>query len=202
ERLCQKGLALVQPGEPVRYQALEPALFLNRVRTSMEEALAILASSLTRVEQPDSDGEFWVVRGHQHILTRAQSLCATAGETLQLAIPEGSRDDLAVSLAQASRRGVAVSLTTEQAPAVPTISLLIDGRVALLGTLVPEGQAILSRNPALLALLTDFFCQSQLAEVTSSGEQLPATSQENSWLELEKRKQLRLRKSHVDRHIA
>lgn len=202
ERLCQRGLALLQPGEPARYRALEPALFLNQVRASMEAALNTLSSSLAYAKQSDSTGEFWVIRGHQHILARAQILCAAAGETLHLAIPESLRDDFAVGLAQVSRRGCSVSLITEQSPATPTISLLIDDREALLGTLTPEGQAILSRNPALLALLADFFRRSRPAAISLPDEQQPTTPQESDWLDWEKRKQQRLRKNHVDRHIA
>jgi sugar-specific transcriptional regulator TrmB len=202
ERLCQRGLALVQPGEPARYQALEPALFLDQVRAGMEEALEALSNSLSYAKQTESTSEFWVVRGRHHILARAQALCAAAGEMLQLAIPESSRADFAVSLAQASRRGCSISLIVEPSPAVPTISLLTDGREALLGTLTTEGQAILSRNPALLSLLASFFRQMRPAAVTSLDEQPPARSQEGDWLEWEKRKQQRLRKNHADRHIA
>ncbi len=202
ERLCQKGLALVQPGEPARYRALEPALLLSQVRASMEEALNTLSSSLISAEQSDGTGEFWVVRGRQQILARAQALCAAAGETLHLAIPESLRNDFAVSLAQARRRGCSISLITEQSPTTPAISLLIDGGEALLGTLTLEGQAILSRNPALLALMTDFFRQSRPAAITHPDEQRPVTLQEGDWLDWEKRKQQRLRKNHADRYIA
>lgn len=189
ERLCQQGLALVQPGEPARYQALEPALFLNRVRTGMEEALTALASSLTHAHQPD--GEFWVVRGRQPILARAQELCAAAHEMLQLALPADARDDLAVSLAQASRRGLHLLLLPEPSPAVPTISLLVDGRQGLLGTLTPDGQAVLSQNPAFLALLSAFFRQPHAA--ARPGELRPAFFDRSDWQDWEKDKQQRLR---------
>jgi sugar-specific transcriptional regulator TrmB len=202
ERLCQRGIALVQPGEPARYRAIEPALFLNQVRAGMEESLEALSNSLSSAKQAESDGEFWVVRGRQHILARAQALCAAARATLHLTIPEGARAELAASLAQASRRGCSISLTVEPSPSVPTISLLTDGREALLGTLTTEGQAILSRNPALLALLASFFRQARPAAITSLDEQPPARSQEGDWLEWEKRKQQRLRKNHADRSIA
>lgn len=198
ERLCQQGLALLQPGEPARYRALEPTLFLKRVRATMEETLTALASSLTHVHQ--SGGEFWVVRGQQQILARAQALCATARETLQLALPTSSRDDFAVSLAQASQRGIHISLIAEPSPAVPTISLLVDEREALLGTLTSDGQAILSQNPALLALLVGSFYQARLPAPLD--EQRPAFPHESNWLDWEKRKQQRLRKLHANRSIA
>ncbi|HEY1350652.1 MAG TPA: helix-turn-helix domain-containing protein [Ktedonobacteraceae bacterium] len=194
ERLCQRGLALIQPGEPVRYRALEPALFLNRVRTNMEEALAALAGSLTHTQQPG--GEFWVVRGQAQILASAQALCASASQTLWLALPTGVHDDFAVSLAQAGRRDVHLSLSTEPDQAVPTISLLVDAREALLGTLTPDGQAILSQNPALLALLTGFFRQMRPQAPP------PVSSHESDWLDWEQRKQQRLRTLHTYRSIA
>jgi sugar-specific transcriptional regulator TrmB len=202
ERLCQRGLALAQPGEPVRYRALEPALFLDQVRAGMEEALAALSLSLSSAKQAESAGEFWVVRGHQHILARAQALCATARATLHLALPESARAEFAVSLAQASRRGCSISLAVEPSPGVPTLALLTDGREGLLGTLASEGQAILSRNPALLALLACFFRQAQAGTVMPLDEHPPTRSSEDDWLEWEKRKQQRLRRDHMDRSIA
>src|SRR5215475_2744408 len=62
ERLSQKGLALAQPGEPARYQALEPALFLGQVRSTMEQTLNRLTETLAPVQSPANSGEFWVVR--------------------------------------------------------------------------------------------------------------------------------------------
>src|SRR5579859_6057820 len=70
ERLSQRGLALAQPGEPARYQALEPALFLGQVRSSMERTLNTLANTLASTQQPAPAGEFWVVRGYRNILDR------------------------------------------------------------------------------------------------------------------------------------
>src|SRR5215469_13998757 len=84
ERLSQKGLALAQPGEPVRYQALEPALFLGQVRATMEQTLNTLAETLSLPQPPATSGEFWVVRGHRHVLARAQALCAQATRTISL----------------------------------------------------------------------------------------------------------------------
>src|SRR5215471_12176618 len=72
ERLSQKGLALAQPGDPARYLALEPALFLGKVRSSMEQTLNTLADTLATTGQTADAGEFWVVRGSRHILARAQ----------------------------------------------------------------------------------------------------------------------------------
>ena len=57
ERLSQKGLALAQPGEPARYRALEPALFLGQVRAGMEQTLQTLASSLTTAQQATPSAE-------------------------------------------------------------------------------------------------------------------------------------------------
>jgi sugar-specific transcriptional regulator TrmB len=198
ERLCQQGLALVQPGEPARYRALEPALLLNRVRTSMEEALTALARCLTQARQ--SGSEFWVVRGREHILARAQALCVAASQTLKLALPTDARDDLAVSLTQAHLRGIQLLVVAEPFSVVPTIALLVDESQGLLGTLTGDGQAVLSQNPALLALLTGFFRQAHLR--TQQDEQWPAPSDESDWLDWEQRKQQRLRETHTDRSIA
>src|SRR5882757_9220995 len=61
ERLSQKGLALAQPGDPARYKALEPALFLGQIRSTMEHTLNTLASTLATASQATTSDEFWVV---------------------------------------------------------------------------------------------------------------------------------------------
>src|SRR5579859_1158122 len=53
ERLTQKGLALLQPGDPPRYLAEEPAQFLEHVRTAMAEKLEALANALAALSHPD-----------------------------------------------------------------------------------------------------------------------------------------------------
>ena len=61
ERLSQKGLALVQPGDPPRYLAENPDQFLGQVRATMVERLDTLASALATMAKPDKAGEFWVL---------------------------------------------------------------------------------------------------------------------------------------------
>src|SRR5947199_5519438 len=46
ERLTQKGLALIQPGDPPRYSAQEPEQFLQQTRSDMTALLDALASAL------------------------------------------------------------------------------------------------------------------------------------------------------------
>src|SRR6202521_6072014 len=82
EHLTQKGLALAQPGNPPRYTATTPDLFLARVRTTMAETLAALTEVLPSLPSVDTTGEFWVIRGRQHILERTQAMIAGAQHTL------------------------------------------------------------------------------------------------------------------------
>lgn len=194
DRLSQKGLALVQPGEPARYRALEPALFLSQVRASMEQTLNALASELIDAPAATGADEFWVVRGRRHILARAQALCAVATRSIQAALPSTELAALTESMAQARKRGCSVSLITEHVPETATLALLIDEHEALLGTLTPEEscQAVLSSNPALLMALTGLFSQTQSSEPTLLEKPMPMQQPEADWLEWEKRKQQRL----------
>lgn len=202
ERLSQKGLALAQPGEPARYQALEPSLFLGQIRSTMEHTLKTLAETLVVPQQSTASGEFWVVRGRRHIMARAQALCASATHTISLALSEPHLVDISASLAEARRRDIA--LTVENAPGTDTIGLLVDGREALLGTLLPEEscQAVLSSNPALIAALNASFATHQLASTIQADEQPHAQLAQSDWLEWENRKQQRLRKNRPDQRIA
>ena len=202
ERLSQKGLALAQPGEPARYQALEPALFLGQVRSTMERTLHTLADTLAAAQQPTTSSEFWVVRGQRHILTRAQALCATAMQTISLALPEKQLALMSDSLTEARQRGVALNIT--HSLSANTIGLLIDNREALLGTLVPDDtcQAVFSTNPALVATLTASFAPTQSPAVKQITEQTHTDSTQPDWLDWEIRKQQRLHKNRSDQRIA
>src|SRR6476620_3438889 len=51
ERLTQKGLALMQPGDPPHYAAEAPKQFLDRMRTSTTATLDALASALAELGQ-------------------------------------------------------------------------------------------------------------------------------------------------------
>src|SRR5260370_24202349 len=81
ERLTQKGLALVQPGDPPRYKAEDSNRFLGQVRQSMTKTLDDLANSLATIVQSPTRDEFWVLRGYQHILNRTQAMVIDARET-------------------------------------------------------------------------------------------------------------------------
>lgn len=205
ERLSQKGLALAQPGDPVRYKALESELFLGQVRASMERTLDALAGTLAAPDQEATSGEFWVIRGHAHILKRIKVLCEQARETLHLSLAETYLGEISGELAEARGRGCSVSLFNN-APGLATLALLVDSREGLLGTLEPEDncQAVLSANPALLAALAASFTPARLALPTAPAEQNPSPSSEeqSDWLEWENRKQQRLRKNQADQRIA
>lgn len=207
ERLSKRGLALVQPGEPARYQALEPALLLGQVRATMEHTLTTLAETLATAQQPTNSGEFWVVRGRRHILARARTLCAEARRTIHLALPEKLHAEMADSLAQARQQGCHVSLSLTDATdgdGAETLRLLVDERAALLGTLTPEEgcQAVFSSNPALLATLSAAFVHTQAPSTVQTSEQPASPAAQSDWLEWETRKQERLRKNRSDQRIA
>ncbi|HEY0754005.1 MAG TPA: helix-turn-helix domain-containing protein [Ktedonobacteraceae bacterium] len=199
ERLSQKGLALVQPGEPVRYLALEPTLLLGQVRSTMEHTLNTLAQTLIPAQPAVSSGEFWVVRGRRHILDRAQTLCGQARRTISLALPEMLLPRLTESLTDARSRDCSVSLTFNSGGSL-TIELLIDDHEALLGSLAPEEtcQAVLSSNPALIASLAP----ARSLSTSAASAQPSVNSAPPDWLEWEIRKQQRLYKIHPDQRSA
>src|SRR6266699_5446332 len=101
ERLAQKGLALVQPGDPPRYTAEEPGRFLGQVRATILATLDALDSSLAALPRSDTSSEFWVLRDRQHILARAQSLIAEAQQTIQLSLPTNDEPEVVDILALA-----------------------------------------------------------------------------------------------------
>src|SRR2546421_1442336 len=62
ERLSQKGLVLVQPGDPPRFRAEEPDRLLEQIRTTVGGTLDALARELRALPLADSGDEFWVLR--------------------------------------------------------------------------------------------------------------------------------------------
>src|ERR1051326_4822791 len=101
ERLMEKGLALVQPGDPPRYSAQDYQQFLARVRMTMEATLSTLTASLSALPADTATGEFWVVRTRRNVLAQAQSMIASARVSLSIALPETAEAALLEALAQA-----------------------------------------------------------------------------------------------------
>jgi sugar-specific transcriptional regulator TrmB len=161
-RLTQKGLAVVQPGEPPRYAAEAPEHFLDRVWQSQSATLLALAAALAGLSRPSAADEFWVRRGRQNILAKAQAMVVNAERMVELRFPAPVADELMPALDRARRRGCRVmawpALATSDADAEPLL-ILADGRQALVGTLTPaEGcQAVASANPGLVAAVRSSF---------------------------------------------
>ncbi|HLG64627.1 MAG TPA: helix-turn-helix domain-containing protein [Ktedonosporobacter sp.] len=206
ERLLEKGLALVQPGEPPRYTAQEPQLVFQRIRSTMEATLNTLATSLASLAQPDRAGDFWVVRGRQHILTQVKAMIARAQTTIELVLPDDG--DVAENLAQARRRGCRVfhppmmGLSDHDAAIV---LLACDGHEALVGMTSPAGacQAVTSSNRALLAVLQGYFLYRQsLALAVPEVPVNTAQFRADSWVEWEARKQRHLRSLSAEHRVA
>jgi sugar-specific transcriptional regulator TrmB len=209
ERLAQKGLALVQPGDPPRYTAEEPGRFLGQVRTTMLATLDALDSSLAALPRTDTSGKFWVLRGRQHILARAQAMIAEAQQAIYLSLPANSDADVVDRLAFARARGCSVFRSTTASVCnaeAEHILLLVDDREALVGLLVPvEGcQAVVSANEGLVGTLKGYFASQMPARVPDSSISTEATQQNDrlEWLTWEERKQRRLWSVKTDNRSA
>jgi len=195
ERLTQKGLALVQPGDPPRYKAGEPQQFLGQVRAGMEATLDALSEALVGLQHSDTSAEFWVLRGQQHILARTQAMIASTQRSIYLKLPAKYNTGLVDILALTRSRGCHVfQSTTPAGDSNPElILLLIDDQEALAGTLEPAErcQAVTSANKAFVAALAGYFAQqmSPVHIILSGGIQ---QDEELDWVAWENRKQHRL----------
>ena len=194
ERLTEKGLVLVQAGEPPRYSAQEPRAVLDRFRATMETTLDALATTLASLAHVDRIGEFWVVRGQQNILAQVRSMVARPQETLDLKLP--AHFDVAEQLVQAQMRGCRIYRAMTQQQNDDIVLLVRDGREALVGTLTPleSCQAVTSSNAALLDALHGYFSYQRSPGRTLS--EVPARSPQSrniDWMDWEARKQRHLR---------
>ena len=205
ERLAQKGLALVQPGDPPRYSACEPQQFLGQVRSTMSATLDDLASALASLSRPDTSAEFWVLRGQQHILARTQALIASAQRSIYLKLPANYSTVLVdmLALARASGCRVFQSATVSGDTGSELVLLLIDGREALVGTLEPAErcQAVTSANKALVAALDGYFAQ-QMSPVHIISSGVVLQDEQLDWVAWENRKQRRLWRLSTSNRIA
>jgi sugar-specific transcriptional regulator TrmB len=207
ERLTEKGLALVQPGDPPRYSAQEPQQFLSHVRSTMEATLNALTTSIAALSRTDSSGEFWVVRGSQHVLARVQSMIELAHTSIALAAPMHIQAELAHLLIAAQERGCVIHQYTrveQSMQAAETLLLLRDGQEALAGTLAASSQAVVSSNAALLTVLDGYFAHQRLMGFATPLPALPSAvpSHQNDWLAWEERKQRRLWKTNGSHRVA
>jgi HTH-type transcriptional regulator, sugar sensing transcriptional regulator len=211
ERLAQRGLALVQPGDPPRYSASEPQQFLGQVRSTMSATLDDLTSALASLSRPDTSAEFWVLRGQQHILARTRALIASAQQSIYLELPRAEASSRPYStelvdmlaLARASGCRVFQSATIRGDTGSELVLLLIDGREALVGTLEPAErcQVVTSANKALVAALDGYFAQQMSpVHIISSGD--AQQDEQLDWVAWENRKQRRLWRLSTSNRIA
>ncbi|HTK07933.1 MAG TPA: helix-turn-helix domain-containing protein [Ktedonobacteraceae bacterium] len=194
ERLLEKGLAFVQPGDPPRYAAQNPQDVFARFRSSMETTLNTLATSLASLAQADTMGEFWIVRGQQNILAQMKTMLTGVQTSLDLVLP--AQCDIAEQLAEARARGVRIFHASTETRDNRVLLLLRDGREALVGTLAPADscQAVLSSNLALLDALHGYFLQQQSTQraIPEIASGFPGIH-DVDWLDWEARKQRHLR---------
>lgn len=218
ERLARRGLALVQPGDPPRYTAEQPARFLSRTRADQDAVLTALASALAGVRRADPTDDFWVVRGRANVLARARALIDEAQRDVSIGL-SGGDDALSEAIGGARGRGCRVtarhlddlwhgSAGASEPPDL--IALLADDRASLVGTLSPHAQcqAVTTANPALAltigSALRDLRAARPVTSVQVSGTAAAGDGAERrtDWLDWEARKQQRLWRSQQGRRLA
>jgi HTH-type transcriptional regulator, sugar sensing transcriptional regulator len=209
ERLTEKGLALVQPGDPPRYSAQEPQQFLAHVRSTMETTLGALTESIAALARIDNSGEFWVVRGHQHILERVQNMIRQASTSIALATPAHYQAELAHTLMAAQERGCTIYQYTSMEQGMhraDTLLVLCDEQEALAGTITAataSSQAVISSNVALLTALNGYFAHQRLIGIATPLPALPPVpAPHDDWLAWEERKQRSLWKAISKHRVA
>ena len=191
ERLTRKGLAVVQPGDPPRYAAEAQSRVVQRFRQRAAQTLDALDGALAALTPPDAAEDFWVLRGRKNVLTRTRELIEGAEETVALQLPADVEDDAEEVLHEARSRGCRTELRRAEAPSGLLIAL-VDRREALVGTTAPPEhcQAVVSANPALVAVVERYFGPAQPLEWQTA----PALEEplQHDWLDWDLRKHRRL----------
>lgn len=204
ERLAQKGLALVQPGDPPRYAAIPAERFVRQVRAETLTTLDALAAALAGITPRAERDELWVARGPAAILAQARALAAAAADDVQLLLPSAAAESLAETLAEARQRGCAVRAAADiQTAADPAAVLLIlaDGRRALAGCLEPPAhcQAVVGGNAGLVAAVGAAL---RAFGAAPAAERAPRSPAPLDWVAWEDRKQRRVWQSGPGNRVA
>jgi HTH-type transcriptional regulator, sugar sensing transcriptional regulator len=207
ERLTQKGLALVQPGDPPRYSAEDPGRFLGQVRQAMTKTLDTLAVSLAALTGSRSEDEFWVLRGQQHVLARARAMVRGAQRTVSLYLSPAYAAELADDLVLAREKGCRIlraSTVVQDHTEADMILLLVDEREILAGTLMPADrcQCVVSENRALVTALSSYFVRLPYNTAPVSSPATAPQSDRLDWVAWEDRKQRRLWSLNIDNRVA
>lgn len=206
EKLVEKGLAQVQPGDPPRYMAQDPGQFLARIRSEMEETLDSLTDTLTSLPDQSDEYDFWIIRGQRNILERLQNLIRTARTSVDLSIATINHPLIHEELTQARARGCAIYLRP-LLPGKDTASLIAlrDDQEAFVGMLTPADscQAVVSGNTGLVGTLHGYFATLRDLPPLLASVPIPSSAMDTTWIDWETRKQQRLwRLSHSQRSIS
>lgn len=193
ERLSERGLALVQPGDPPRYLAEDPTRFLEQLRSSMTSRLEELAATLMALPSSDVSDEFWVIRGRERIRDRAAAMVGEAEHSLGLHVPTSMGNDMADLVSEARGRGCRVLQAAHTARlAADAVLILVDDREVLAGTAASDrSQAVVTGNRAMVAMARACF-HAELVQQRPT-RTLETTESANDWLAWEEDKEKRLR---------
>jgi sugar-specific transcriptional regulator TrmB len=118
--LVDRGVALVNHGEPVRYAPVSPEEMISRRKRELEGALESAQGTLDRyVGSTDSRGAIWDLTGREAILQRAREMAGRAEQSLLLEVWKEDAPELREALAEAAGRGVEVSVVSYGDPGYP-----------------------------------------------------------------------------------
>jgi hypothetical protein len=188
ERLSSRGLALLQPGDPLRYRAQDYDQFLAGIRARSTQTIDTLGTLLSTVAAPQPAGSFWVARGQANVQAQARGLIASARARLDGAFPNRSANALADVLATAPPgRRILLPPDTE-----PVILLLADNQRILAGTLSSaySCEALIGDHPATQVLLRAYFAAPASSSAQPAVHMNPTATAD--WVDWETRKQRHL----------
>jgi hypothetical protein len=188
ERLSSRGLALLQPGDPPRYQAQDYGQFLAGIRERSTQIITMLSALLSTAAVHRQVGAFWVVRGQANIQAQARDLIASARARLDSACSSMSTNALTDALKSAPP-GQRILLPPD---AEPVTLLLADNQRTLAGTFSSTGpcEAVIGDHPAIQILLRGYFAAPASSQTEPAVHTDPTATAD--WVDWETRKQRHL----------
>jgi len=110
KNLVNKGLAVTEDKDPVKYSALPVKEFLQRYKNNVEESIDFIESNIQDVSSGIQIDYMWHLNGQDEVITKVRNIINTSREKLSLEIWQEEFKLLVEELKKAEKRGVEVVL--------------------------------------------------------------------------------------------
>ncbi len=198
-RLVEKGAAVRGEGEPATYSPVPPDTLVNAARSRTTRQLDALEQELASLYAGVESPEHVWLQGESQVLDRVGALAISARSDLLVCCTAAALSGIRPALKQAEPRvAVQVISAAPTQPDAAPLSLVADGKTALIGHLGKHADALVTNHPVLVRLAVD---HARLRAAVDSLADRARVHEERRWMDWEEEKQRRLLRADAPAHI-